>query len=793
MRKRFVAVLLRAALCLIVAASPAGAARPLLDKGQWDAYFALFARDVNVPWKTSSVRLDTYSGAPLDFAAYAVDPADVIVAGQNRPPRAIDTSRRKAVAKWRFSPPPGLHFTANDVDVPLGGQEGFYVIEARRGDAVQQVWLNRTHIGLLTKESPDGLLLWGVDLRSGRALAGMLVDFLVGLRLVERKTDVSGLIVWNERTRPSFALAESGPGRAFVSLLPQAPTPSAVVALRLESAVARAGGTVRFAGFSRRRVGSQFRRSTGEAHLALLGRGRTLAGLQVKLDGNGAFSGSLEVPPGTPSDDYALLATAGGAVGGTSLHVDAAADTVLSVLNPCPCDAAAAIPLSVLAVRAAQPAAGVEVRVQIVRAPHVLPAGAPEDAGRWATTVVYRGSGVTDAAGRFEIRLPPPTDGLDSTYGVRATTTGASATGRVVVTSARVALEVEPERASVDVGQPVAFTLRGFDAGDDAPASGLVVRVRLSHGTTSSEQSATLDAAGRARVVFTQPNLGSNLVLASATVDGKQALDANAVLVEPNALSGQVGAADSSVDVEVDKARYRSGERVQVRAGAPGAAGDALITLEGARTYQARLARANGGRANASLDLGDAQGDVRVGAAFVRDGALALGSAGLHLDGPGYPRATEIGLDKGSYVAGDQLHATFHDGNERGNATLVIRIADARESGAALFEDAPAVLAAGGTSSQYPAAESPEWHAYVAPVRSKASDIFAAERPRKVPTETPSLGAAAPRTMLWRIERAEGESFEVPVPKERGRYVLSVMKIAESGEVGAASVAFSVQ
>ena len=69
----------------------------------------------------------------------------------------------------------------------------------------------------------------------------------------------------------------------------------------------------------------------------------------------------------------------------------------------------------------------------------------------------------------------------------------------------------------------------------------------------------------------------------------------------------------------------------------------------------------------------------------------------------------------------------------------------------------------------------------------------AAERPRKVPTETPSLGAAAPRTMLWRIERAEGESFEVPVPKERGRYVLSVMKIAESGEVGAASVAFSVQ
>ena len=192
------------------------AARPLLDQHQWDAYFGLYARDSNVPWKPATVRLDTYSGAPVDFAAYGVDPADVIVAGQNRTPRALDTSGLRPVVRWRFAPPRGYRFESNDVPVPLGSREGFYVVVARRGDAVQQVWLNRTHVGLVVTQRPQGLVLWGVDLHDGRPLAGMSVDFLVGLRLVRQRTDRSGLIVWRERVLPSFALAQSGAGRALM-------------------------------------------------------------------------------------------------------------------------------------------------------------------------------------------------------------------------------------------------------------------------------------------------------------------------------------------------------------------------------------------------------------------------------------------------------------------------------------------------------------------------------------------------------------------------------------------------
>ncbi len=778
---------------LLGIAVPAFAARPLLDRHQWDAYFALFARDANVPWKATTVRLDTYSGAPVDFTAYNVDPADVIVAGQNRSPRAVDTSHRKPVVRWRFSPPPGYRFEANDVSVPLGAQEGFYVVEARRGDAVQQVWLNRTHVGLLTQESPEGLVLWGVDLHSGRAIAHMKVSFLVGGRLVVKQTDGAGLVIWRERFRPTFALAESGAGRAFVSILPEAPQPNAIVGIRLDSPGVRADERVRFVGFVRKRVAGAYRRATGDARITVAGRGTTLATTRAPIDASGAFAGEIALPAGVEAGDYAVLASAAGAIGGTSLHVDAASDVTLAIRSGCPCDPSRDVPLSVVARRGGAPATGVVVRVQIVRTPHLVPPGGSEDAVRWGTTVVYDRSVRTDAAGLGRVVLSSPSDGLDSTYGVRASTRGASATARVVVPSARVALAIEPERATADVGEPVAFDVRGFDASDGSPAANLAVRVRLSHGASVQEQSATLDEHGRAHVVFRQPSLGSNLALASATVDGHQALDAADVLVESSALSGRTLSAAAAVKVTLDKLRYRSGDHIGVRASAPGASGDALFAITGARTYALRRAPVAHGVASARFPLGDPQGAVRVDVSFVRDGAIAVGSADVGIDGPGRSLATTLTLDKPTYADGDVMHATLHDGGSHAGATFALRIADGRESGAADFDDVPDLLAAGATSEQTPASDDPEWHAYVAPARSKASDIFAAERPRKVAREVVALGAAATRTMFWEIDRTSGDTLDVPVPKERGHYVISILRIASDGDVGAASASFNVQ
>ncbi len=778
---------------LPTALGPAFAARPLLDRGQWDAYFALFARDVYVPWKPSTVRLDTYSGAPVDFAAYNVDPAEVIVAGQNRTPRPIDTSHRKPLVHWRFSPPPGYRFVSSDVTVPLGNQEGFYIVEARRGDAVQQVWLNRTHVGLVTKESADGLVVWGVDLRSGRAIAGMTVSFLVGLDLVSKRTDSNGLIVWREKGRPAFALAEHDAGRAFVSLLPQAPLPASIVGLRLESAVVRAGSVVRFVGFARKRTPQGYRRAPGEARVTLVGRGATLSSAEVHLDQAGAFAGEMAIPAGLEAGDYAVLAAAAGGVGGTTVSVDAVSDVALSIRSGCPCDPDRAVSFAVLSRRSDLPVPDVSVRVRVIRTPHVVPPGAPEDEARWGTTVVLDRAVRTDADGHAHVEIPPPSDGLDSTYGIRATTRGATATTRIVVPNARLSLALEPDSPGIDVGAPAAFEVRGFDPVDGAPAAGLSVAVRLSHGASLQEQSAVLDARGAAHVVFARPNLGSNLALAEAAVDGRHALDASAVLVEPSALAGRTASAHDAVTVSTDKPRYRPGDPIAVRAEAAGASGEALITLDGARTYQTRLVSVSHGEAQASLNVGDPLGAFDAWVAFVRDGAIATGSTSVAIDGPGRERVTEVVPDKPAYAAGDTLHASIRDGGLAGPATIAVRVADGRESGPALFDDAPDVLRIGATSAQAPASDDPEWHAYVAPARSKASDIFAAERPRKIATEITSIGAAAPRTLYWHVDRSTGDTIDVPVPAERGHYVLSILKISDDGDVGAASASFNVQ
>ena len=738
------------------------------------------------------MRLDTYSGAPVDFAAYNVDPADVIVAGQNHAARPLDTTHRRPVVRWRFSPSAGYRFESNDVNVPLGNQEGFYVVEARRGDAVQQVWLNRTHVGLVTQESPGGIVLWGVDLRSGHAIANMDVAFLVGLQLITRRTDRNGLIAWNGPGRPRFALAEDGAGRAFVSFLPQAPLPGSIVGLRVESAVTQAGASLRFAGFARRRMSEGYRRATGDARVTLIGHGATLASTLVHLDEAGAFEGQLEVPAGVEAGEYAVLASAAGGVGGTSVQVDATGDVALRVADGCPCDPAHEVPVSIVARRGQLPAPGVAVEVVIVRSPHVVPPGAAEDSLRWGTTLIYERTVRTADDGRAHIAIPPSSDGLDSTYGIRATTRGATATSRIVVANAKAALALEPDAASVDVGATAAFDVRAFDPADGSAVANLPVSVRLSHGASVQEESVTLDARGRGRVVFEHASLGSNLALATATIEGRRALDAAAVSVEPSALSGRTLSPQAAVTVGVDKVRYAPADRIGVRASAPGAGGDALIALEGARNSQTRLASVSQGNASASLDLGTPAGAIRVWAAFVRDGAISMGSSDVNVDAPGHARRTELVLDKSSYAPGEAMQVTLREGAVRSAATIAVRVADGRESGPALFDDAPDVMLVGATNAQTSASGDPEWHAYVAPERSKASDIFAAERPRKVASDIPLIGAAAPRTMLWRVQRLDGETFELPAPLEHGHFVLSVLDIGDDGDVGAASASFTV-
>ncbi|MGH7728256.1 MAG: hypothetical protein ACREM2_05645, partial [Vulcanimicrobiaceae bacterium] len=639
------ALVVGALAALVLAPLGARAARPLLDQPQWDRYFALFARDVELPWRPATIRLDTYSGAPVELAAYNVDPAAVIVEGANRPPRPIDTTHRKPLVRWRFVPPPGYHFESNQVTVPLGSQEGFYVIEARRGDARQQVWLNRTHIGLVTLESPQSLALWGVDLRNGRPLRGMKIAFLAGAQVQTLRTDGAGLVSWRGAERPSFALAEDGAGRAFVSLLPQPPLPHTLVAIRAASASVRAGESLRFAGFVRTLGAQGYRAAGGSVQISFAGSGRTIATTSLPLDSAGAFSGALALPATLSAGDDSLLASALGGVGGVNVHVDAARTVTLAIENPCPCDPARPVTVGIAArsVEGGRAAAGIPLHVQVVRSPHVIFGASDDVQPRWGTTLVLARNVHTDADGTASVTLLPPSDGLDSTYGIEATTAGASASAQIVVPQGSVALSIVPQSPALDVGEPAKFEVRAFDPSDGTPVGGLAVRVTLSHGVEVQSARLALDVHGRGEVTFAHPNLGSDLAIAHALADGKPVLDATAVSVAPRALLGTTASAAAGVSLTLDRERYRPGERIVVHARSAGASGSALFALDGARTYLTRVVPVSGGAASATLTLpADAQGDVRVSAAFVSNGAIALGETPLVIDGPGHPRALAL-------------------------------------------------------------------------------------------------------------------------------------------------------
>jgi hypothetical protein len=436
----------------------------------------------------------------------------------------------------------------------------------------------------------------------------------------------------------------------------------------------------------------------------------------------------------------------------------------------------------------------VPIAVRVVRVPHVIPPGAADDAPRWGTTLVYEKTVRTDENGSARVALLAPEDGLASSYGVSARASGATATMRVTTPTSSTALAIEPDAEKLGVGESAGFTVRGFDVADGGPSANLRVRVRLTHGPSSWEKEAVLDERGRAHVLFTAPSLGTNLAFAQAQgSDGRRVLDVAAVNVDPS--NRDAGAVDraSSWKVTLDRARFRPGDEMSVSASVPGASGDALVTLEGEHLYQMRIVKIENGRAATTLKLPDGLGDVRVGVAAVRDGSVVLGSASAAVDAPGHANAMSLTLDRASFSPGQAALVGLRDGRTAGKATVLVRIADGRESAQAYLDDMPDLLKVGGTTTQNPASGSPAWHAFVAPSYSKAADVYAAERPRGRRTEDFTLGAEAPRTLLWRVERDEDGKISVPLPSERGRYVLSLLRIVDDGSVGASSTSVNVQ
>lgn len=766
------------AVVLAISSAPVRAERQIVDLHRLDAYFALFANDSNVPWKPTTVRLDTYSSAPVSIGVYAADPAEVLTAGSNARPRSIVTRGRRPVASFSFSPPGGYQFQTNYIDVQLGSREGFFVVEARRGDVGEQVWINRTRVGLVSKETPGELLLYGTDLGTGLAMARMRVQFVVGSRFETQQTDAHGIVRWKHFPRPVFALAQWGSSYAFLSPLAQAPLPSAIVAVRTDSAVVHAGDVVRAVGFARSRNGTSFRPASGSVTVSLRS-GATLVGEQrVALDSAGAFATQFSIPAGARSGEYTLLAQSGSGAGGATVHVDADVGGLsLSAAAVCgeSCDPQQDVPLRVHASRG-----GATVRVQVVRSPHVY-VGTVADVTPWATSIWLDRTVQTDAQGDATVTIPHPTDELGSTYGVHVDSNEATADTRIVVATAQAAIRVAVDREEQRVGSPIGFDVEARDVATGKPLAGATVTMRMVHGTSTNLQTLKLDADGRGRGSFASPLLGTDLIFASVDLGGR-ATDAVSVQVDAESSGQSVDQGSGNVSLAVDRTTYRSGDPIRVDAHLAGAQGQALVTLESAVGVDADVVEANGG-AGASFRASSAPGELRAGSSFVRDGAIEWSTLPLQVYAPGRPAAVTPTLDAASFTPSQIAAVSIPD--VPSIATLAIRISKEQPSGSALFDSAPDLLAVDVAATQTSAPSTESWHPWVDSTGNHAQVLGFVRRTQ--PPAQLSLAQSDTQPVYWKIVPATRGGVTIPVPSQTGRYTLSVLRIANDGSVGAGS------
>ncbi len=379
----------------------------------------------------------------------------------------------------------------------------------------------------------------------------------------------------------------------------------------------------------------------------------------MPLDAAGAFAASFAVPESASAGPYSVLAQAGGGVGGATVDVDAnAAGLSLQVTATCGrfCDPRRDVPLLVHSSRGS-----VTVRVAVVRSPHVYfgdtPASTPWATAPWLDATVRTGDD-----GNATVDLPHPDDELASTYGVHVEAGGATADTRVTVPTAEAAMRLAVDRSEQSIGAPLGFDVYA-ESLDGKPLADAVVTVDMTHGASVARQQLMLDGDGHARGSFNAPDLGTNFLF--ATVDhGGSAMDAAQVRVDPQAAGMSTDGESPNVHVRLDRTSYRAGEDVAVDAQGDGSHGQALVTFESALGIEARVVRVNNGSVVARLRAANAAGELRVGAAFVRDGSIEWTTIPLALAAPGRPLFAALALGSVDFAPGAPAQVRL-DGSAR--------------------------------------------------------------------------------------------------------------------------------
>ena len=682
--------------------------------------------------KPASVHVSLYNLRSARLAAYRVDleqlAPDAKAMSESDPKREdslpyrlkrLDLSRLRRARSWSV----GLKKTYSDrwmekeVKVPPLSS-GVYVIAATGGGVEDRTWLAVSSRAMLTKRSPDKVLVWVVESKTGKPLDGVPVAmYNAEGRKAAGETEKDGLarFVAPPCGEPCYVATRSGPPAFCLATSPQKEKPHRIY-VYTDRPIYRPGHVVRFRGTMR--AVSRGRLDMPENVRSAEVKIRSSAGgavYQQELEVNewGTFAGEFALAPEPPLGKYEIITTVGAGddqtIDYTNFEVEAYRKPEFEVKIDIPREhylGGETVPVTISAdYYFGSPVAGGKLTYEVSFDGHgdAIESGVLTAAGLGTAAVAevepgFSGEAELDRDGKFLLEIPTRYVPQDRMLRVQATVRELAlrpqeASASTLITAAKFRLSLSTKDEPYLVGDEARIEVRARDY-DDEPVSTrvkltLIERMRDREGRSyekKAEREVETDAEGEAEVTYALERPGRYTVKAWVLDDEGNPTAAQTSFRVREEPPEKVWPA---LALSADKDEYQDGDVAEVHVETNLIGAWILVTVECEFLFDAVVHRVLANEFDLKIPIKEAhKPGVRVFVTAVREGETTRDSVGLNVPHGDRRMEVIIAPDREGYEPGQEARyaLTTRDVGGRGvQAELGLGVVD--ESLYAIRED----------------------------------------------------------------------------------------------------------
>jgi uncharacterized protein YfaS (alpha-2-macroglobulin family) len=565
---------------------------------------------------------------------------------------------------------------------------GVYVIVAKGGGVTQRTWLAISSHALVTKRSPDKLMGWLVNAKTGQPVVGATVAIYNEkgrAAVVTTERDGRFRYATPSATELLWAAARTG-DPAFVAANPPPKAPAYRAYVYTDRPIYRPGHTVRFRGTVRKvnRKGYAVEPALETVKVQIRASGGDIVfDRSYPLNEWGTFDGEFQLAPEPPLGDYELVTVVGKGNEEcrfyTDFEVEAYRKPEFEVNVEIPQKhylAGEKISVTISAdYYFGSPVAGgkVSYEVEFYEESEAVPEQVLTAAGLGSQASVemetdFSGEGRLDGNGKYLFEVQTTRAPLARRMSVYATVSEFAlrpreGEGDTTITPAQFRVSVMPEAGEYVVGDTAVVLVKAEDY-DEKPVS-TEVEVVLIESKQDREgryyedrrsQKVRTDSEGRARVPCKVERPGYYRVEGWATdAEGNPVFDQTELYV----MEARPKYEWPALRLEADKPEYKPGELALIHGETNLLGSWMLVTIEGEFLYDAKVHRLLGNQFTLRVPIKEAyEPSVEVNAFVVRDGRRTGAHQTLSVPANEHRLQVAVTPDKETYAPGQAARYT---------------------------------------------------------------------------------------------------------------------------------------